>query len=287
LTAALAGCDRRPDSGPVVASAIGTAPRLADPSRTLPNTPTRLLLDATAGMAPDFDDVEGVVETAGAIQLECEREGIAFLAVQSTDYEHVTRIVPVLLPRRGDDDFVDVGSIVLPSKPHYCIRDADGDAIGDHKIALLRRGFVMTQNFGTEWGVHTDLRRDGHAPLPDLQEGDVLHVKPMEVQPVVVDGKSVYTVPARFAVHGKGPWDFTLPNGRVTLNVRCAEASAKRVHLYLDDLDVELDGPLELRGLVPGVHRCMFAAEGHKAAIVDVEVKTEGAAAIDLQLPKR
>ncbi len=49
------GCDRRPDSGPVVASAIGTAPRLADPSRTLPNTPTRLLLDATAEGLVRFD----------------------------------------------------------------------------------------------------------------------------------------------------------------------------------------------------------------------------------------
>ena len=55
LTATLAGCDRRPDSGPVVASAIGTAPRLADPSRTLPNTPTRLLLDATAEGLVRFD----------------------------------------------------------------------------------------------------------------------------------------------------------------------------------------------------------------------------------------
>ncbi len=57
----LAGCDRRPDSGPVVVSAIGAPPRLVDPARGRLDTPSRLLLDATA---------EGLVRFDAAGQIE-------------------------------------------------------------------------------------------------------------------------------------------------------------------------------------------------------------------------
>jgi peptide/nickel transport system substrate-binding protein len=53
-TALLAGCDRRADSGPVVVSAIGEPP--VYPRRgTVPDLPSRLLLDATAQGLVRFD----------------------------------------------------------------------------------------------------------------------------------------------------------------------------------------------------------------------------------------
>lgn len=52
---ALGGCDRRSDAGPVVVSAIGGAPRLADPSSGELDTPSRLLLDSTAQGLVRFD----------------------------------------------------------------------------------------------------------------------------------------------------------------------------------------------------------------------------------------
>ncbi len=51
----LAGCDRRPDSGVVVVSAIGGSPRRLDPSRTLLDTPARLMVDSTAQGLVRFD----------------------------------------------------------------------------------------------------------------------------------------------------------------------------------------------------------------------------------------
>ncbi len=51
----LAACDRRPDSGAVVVSAIGAAPRPADPSRGPLDIPTRLMLDSTAQGLVRFD----------------------------------------------------------------------------------------------------------------------------------------------------------------------------------------------------------------------------------------
>ena len=61
LCAALAACNQRPDTGPVVASAIGDPPIVVDPSRTRFDTPDRLLADATA---------EGLVRFDAAGQIE-------------------------------------------------------------------------------------------------------------------------------------------------------------------------------------------------------------------------
>ncbi|EZP52647.1 ABC transporter substrate-binding protein [Sphingomonas sp. RIT328] len=59
--APLAGCNQRPDSGPVIVSAIGQPPRPVDPARVRLDTPTGLLLDATA---------EGLVRYDAAGQIE-------------------------------------------------------------------------------------------------------------------------------------------------------------------------------------------------------------------------
>lgn len=54
-TSALAGCDRRPDTGAVVVSAIGAPPRVADTSRVELDTPSRLMMDSTAQGLVRFD----------------------------------------------------------------------------------------------------------------------------------------------------------------------------------------------------------------------------------------
>ncbi|MGA1800518.1 ABC transporter substrate-binding protein [Sphingomonas sp. 4RDLI-65] len=51
----LAGCDRRPDTGAVIVSAIGAAPRVADASRVALDMPTRLMMDSTAQGLVRFD----------------------------------------------------------------------------------------------------------------------------------------------------------------------------------------------------------------------------------------
>jgi oligopeptide transport system substrate-binding protein len=61
LALALAGCNPRPDSGAVIVSAIGAAPRLADAARHNLSLPDRMLLDSTA---------EGLVRFDAAGQIE-------------------------------------------------------------------------------------------------------------------------------------------------------------------------------------------------------------------------
>ena len=75
---ALAGCDQRPDSGPVIVSAIGTPPRPADPARSRLDTPARLLLDATAEGLVRFD-AAGQIEPGLAERWIVIDEGMSYI----------------------------------------------------------------------------------------------------------------------------------------------------------------------------------------------------------------
>ncbi len=55
LATAIGGCDRRRDNGPVIVSAIGKAPALANPTRGPADLPARLLLDSVAQGLVRFD----------------------------------------------------------------------------------------------------------------------------------------------------------------------------------------------------------------------------------------
>ncbi len=59
--ALLAGCNRRRDIGPVVVSAIGSAPQIADASRVALDAPTRILMDSTAQGLVRFDAAGQIV----------------------------------------------------------------------------------------------------------------------------------------------------------------------------------------------------------------------------------
>ena len=74
----LTGCDRRPDSGPVIVSAIGGGPRLADPYRGRPDTASRLLLDATAEGLVRFD-ANGQIEPGLAERWIVIDQGMSYI----------------------------------------------------------------------------------------------------------------------------------------------------------------------------------------------------------------
>ena len=78
LAVAAAGCGQRPDSGPVIVSAIGEPPRFADPARSRPDTPTRLLLDATAEGLVRFD-ASGQIEPGLAERWIVIDQGMSYI----------------------------------------------------------------------------------------------------------------------------------------------------------------------------------------------------------------
>ena len=75
---ALASCDRRPDQGPVVVSAIGGAPKLADPSQGPVDTPSQLLMDATAQGLVRFD-ASGQIEPGIAERWTVIDNGMSYI----------------------------------------------------------------------------------------------------------------------------------------------------------------------------------------------------------------
>ncbi|QNA82899.1 ABC transporter substrate-binding protein [Sphingomonas sp. So64.6b] len=80
ITAALllAGCDRRSDAGPVIVSAIGGKPQLADPSRGARDLPGRLLLDSTAQGLVRFD-ASGQIEPGIAERWIVIDDGMSYI----------------------------------------------------------------------------------------------------------------------------------------------------------------------------------------------------------------
>uniref|UniRef100_UPI0035CA2156 ABC transporter substrate-binding protein n=1 Tax=uncultured Sphingomonas sp. TaxID=158754 RepID=UPI0035CA2156 len=78
LVLLLAGCAPRADTGPVVVSAIGGAPELADPARGPLDTPARLMLDATAQGLVRFD-ATGQVEPGIAERWSVMDDGTSYI----------------------------------------------------------------------------------------------------------------------------------------------------------------------------------------------------------------
>ncbi len=103
VAVALAGCNQRPDSGPVVASAIGMPPRAADPSRKALDTPARLLMDATAEGLVRFD-AAGQIEPGLAERWIVIDDGMSYIfrlrTAQWTDGSPVSADQVVALLRR-------------------------------------------------------------------------------------------------------------------------------------------------------------------------------------------
>ncbi len=75
---ALAGCDRRSDAGPVVVSAIGGIPKLADPSQGPVDTASRLLMDSTAQGLVRFD-ASGQIEPGIAERWTVIDNGMSYI----------------------------------------------------------------------------------------------------------------------------------------------------------------------------------------------------------------
>ena len=78
LFGSLLGCDRAPDAGVVVVSAVGTAPALRDPSRVPLDTPSRLLTDAVAQGLVRFD-AAGQIEPGLAERWIVIDEGASYI----------------------------------------------------------------------------------------------------------------------------------------------------------------------------------------------------------------
>lgn len=230
--------------------------------------------------AAAFAKVEGT-PTTGALAIDSEDVGLRLLTVLADD-QRQPRVVPIVLPPRGADVVVDVGTLALGGAPRLLLLDSDGEALVDGKVGLLRPGWSDLNAGGLAFPV--DAGGEWFGPDPRVGDAILVAGNDDEGEP---DAIRTRTLDVRFPIDGQGPWTLRLPGGEIDVDVRDEQGEPLTANVFVGSECVELEQPTRLRRLWPGLQRLFVAAEGHQSAIVDVTVPATGRAAVKVVLPKR
>jgi hypothetical protein len=218
----------------------------------------------------DFD-AEATVETTaceGAIDLPTQLAGLCLLLVRDPSGDRAPQLLAVTLPERGEGVRHDVGTIVLGAPPALTLR-AGGTALTG-TAGLVRQGWHDVRATPPQF----PLGADGAFLGPRPQAGDCLLVPEIRTGE---DGRTnVIDLPVRFPLSGKAPWQLTLPQGAVRLDVRDAAGNELPVGVTIGSVHERIEGPTSLRRLPAGKLRLFVAAEDHLTALVDVVVPATG-----------
>jgi hypothetical protein len=221
--------------------------------------------------SPD-DEPLAKVTCNGTLLLSVAHEGHHQLIIERSGMA-VSRTLLMELPARGDDVSVDIGTIVLPDESPFTITNSDGSRFKDGFVTLLRDGFVAWEQ---------EFEDAEKIWAPDLRSGDCLLVEGEQPQPADLGEMELVELPCRFLVNGKGPWSFQRHAGELALNI---EAGGQLIGVTIGEHFVAVNEPTLIRGLAPGRHQAFVSAEGHRSAIVDIQIPDTGRARINLKLP--
>lgn len=185
------------------------------------------------------------------------------------------RILPVDLPERSEDAFVDVGTVELVHEPPHRFVDAEGQPLAGGTVRVLRAGWCDVDD-----GWKFDLDDRGTAWLPDLREGDALLVRPAPI-PLAGEGEElVIDLPSRFVIGAEVPAVFRRHAGQLRLDVDGGDAV---VHAMFGDrvVPVRPDRPSTLvRGLPPGSTSIYLGAIGRQSGYALAELPEDGTPAV-------
>ena len=244
---------------------------------------------AVRGIPADAELEE--IDAGGAFVCASEHTGLAMLVVTPYGDPDRRRVLPIVLPPRGDDALVEVGTVDIDAEPRLRLTDGTGAPLTEGKVVLWRTGWSdVREEDGPVFGVDAEGRFRG----PEPRAGDAILVLPPETDDEVVaaspDGAA--PVPVRdlvvhAALNGAGPWTVALPTGELVLDVRGPDGQPIAGRAFLGARAPQLSGPVRLRRVPTGPQRIFVAAEGHQSAVVDVVVPERGAATVKLVLPRR
>lgn len=229
---------------------------------------------------PRSDEDPHWQDSRGAISMTTPQEGLRMLLVQDQSHHHRMRMIPVMLPRQGDDLVVDVGTIVLRKQPQIRVVRPDGEPLREGSIELIRAGWHDTER-GSKYAVVGD----GLCTLPDLRQGDTLLIRsspstiPANSNPKLID------LPSRFVLQGHGPWLLQQHGGKLLIDANTI-GTAKYIAVTIGDRLLKLRGPSLLRGLAPGNHKLFVTAAGHRTAIATVNVSESSVERFAVTLPE-
>jgi hypothetical protein len=218
----------------------------------------------------DDDDGDWVARPEG-IDLAADETGWALLEVQPQDASELRRLLWVLLPQLGQQERVEIGSVVLGEPARLHVVAADGSPLPGAIVGFARPGWQEVRRV-LRW----PLGADGGWRGPDLHEGDAIVVQ-----------RDEQAVPFRSALEGDGPWRITAPAGRLTLDVVDDEGAPLAATLvFADQYEAVEHGQLALHGLPNGALRLYVSAPGHRSAIVDADI-TDAGGSVKVVLPAR
>ncbi len=223
---------------------------------------------------PDnFQSIEQ--EVYGAISIPVRLEGLHWLVIRER-LTGATRKMPIDLPLRGENAFLDLGDVCLRERSMLTVRGPDGTPLKNGDVIMRRLGFpdwAFERSNDQWWG-------------PDLKEGDYVTLAADLEPPKDLGVSRVLDVSSRFKVEGRGPWTFQQHAGEILFDI---DADGASVGVTVDEHFVKLDQATLLRGLAPGVHQVFISGVGRRSAIVDIEVPVagKGRAHLKMALPAR
>jgi hypothetical protein len=205
------------------------------------------------------------------IDIPADEAGWALLEVQPQDAIDGRRLLWVLLPEPGQQERVELGTVVVGEPARLHVVDADGSPLPGAIVALARPGWQEVDE-EMPWS----LAADGGWLGPDLRAGDTIVVR-----------RDEQAVPFRRALTGDGPWRIEVPAGRLELDIVAAGgAPLDAVVLFADHYEEVRRGHVALHGLPHGALRLYVSAPGHRSAIVDADVSAAGGS-VRVELPVR
>ncbi|MFT4513532.1 MAG: hypothetical protein ACI91B_002235 [Planctomycetota bacterium] len=219
---------------------------------------------------------------SGAFSAPTHMERTCLLFLRDKAGELPMRMVPILLPRRGDNASLDVGTIVMSEAPQLTLLRPDGELLVDTTVTLTRTGWEDLAH-----GRAYPVDQAGRCYLPDLRAGDGILVRSRSVPVTDGDAVNVIDLPSRFVLSGEGPWVLRQHGGELLLDVRTANATKRSPAVTIGDRLVHLHGRTILRGLAPGSHELFLAAPEHQSARVRVTVEASGGQPVRVTLPAR
>lgn len=227
------------------------------------------------------DEPEEWHQVQGGFAVSTALVGSQWLYVQDAGSKGL-RIVPVNLPRRGDDVSVDVGDVVVSAAPRHRFERCDGTPLIEGSVEVQRAGWTNTRPTSSlVWAFEPD--DDGDVWLPDLAPGDAVVVRSELPSAAGLEGwdrdhLEVCDLPSRFVIGDQAPAVFRMHAGEVVIDVAAAGLPSNDPSLFaaatFDDQQMDLGGSgrAVVRGLKPKTYRVIMGQPCRRGVVVPFEV---------------
>jgi hypothetical protein len=231
------------------------------------------------------------IDEDGAFVITSEYSGLAMLVVTPDGDPERRRVLPIVLPPRGDDVFVEVGTVDIDAEPGLRLTDATGAPLTEGKVVFWRTGWSDVRD-GSQPVFGVD--REGRFRGPEPCAGDAILVLPPErtdedasAPAAAAAAEPTVDLTVHAPLSGPGPWTVALPTGELRLAVRGNDGQPVACRAFVGAVSTSLSGPTRLRRVPTGPQRLFVAADGHQSATIDVVVPPSGGASVEVVLPRR